>query len=274
MQSIFSHNWNFTLKKIGISSVAQQFDTFFEDAAKASVEELRKKIEVQRFELTKSYEKLAVAQDEQVFSQGENQYDTIPSDEVQEQFSEVADYEHEISLLKEKLLALMEMQVISLYKNYEIAQKELVSTAYEGINVRDLYLWDNVKAFFNSKGFNFGRIQGYDHINQLRIVNNNIKHSPEIDVEVHKLKLKCFEGLIYFTADSLEEFYKRVSKEVPKFLVTLSELIIKDLYEYDDKRLEKIAKSYTEKMDKATLRKLSLAIDKQINELPIGSVFN
>lgn len=274
MKSIFSHNWNFRLKKIGISSVAQQFDIFFEDAVKVSIEEIRKKIEVQRVELTTSYERLAVAQDEQDSSEEENQYDMIPSYEVQEHFSDVADYEHEISLLNEKLLALMEMQVISLYKNYEIAQKELVSTAYENINVRDLYLWDNVKAFFNSKEINFGRIKGYDHINQLRIVNNNIKHSSKIDVEVHKLNLKCFEDLIYFTADSLEVFYKRVSTEVPKFLVTLSDLIIKDLYEYDDKRLESIAKSYTEKMDKATLKRLSQAIDNQVSKLPKGSMFN
>ena len=98
------------------------------------------------------------------------------SQEEMDSFSDYMNLDHTISLLKERLLALMEMQVISLYKDYEIAQKELVSSAYLSVNKRDMYLWENVKAFFNSKGVIFGRITGYDYVNQLRIVNNNIKH--------------------------------------------------------------------------------------------------
>ncbi|WP_157939131.1 hypothetical protein, partial [Vibrio splendidus] len=57
---------------------------------------------------------------------------------------------------------------------------------------------------------------------------------------------------------------------VPAFLNTLSALIIKDLYEYDDQRLESIAKSYKEKMDKDTLANFSKLISKEVNALPNG----
>ncbi|MFS1932688.1 hypothetical protein [Vibrio splendidus] len=256
------------MKKIQITSVAQQFDSFFEDAAKSSVIELRLKIKQLETEYDELYDELRNVLDEKELEVTE--YDPIPSDKEQELYSDIANLEHEVSLSKEKLLALMEMQVISLYKSYEIAQKELLSTAYKDVNKKYMYSWDNVKAFFNSKGFNFGRIQGYGYINQLRVVNNNIKHSLEIDDSVKRLRLNCFNDAIYFTADSLENFYKRVNKEVPAFLNTLSALIIKDLYEYDDQRLESIAKSYKEKMDKDTLANFSKLISKEVNALPNG----
>ncbi|HBC3460651.1 TPA: hypothetical protein KDY52_004892 [Vibrio parahaemolyticus] len=262
MTNILSHSWNLQMKKMHISSAAENFESFFADAAKSSVTELQGQLAQLESEFADYSGKLSTFQEER---EGEQ-----PSQEELDHLNDYMNLDHSISLLKERLLALMEMQAISLYKDYEIAQKELVSSAYSNVNKRDMYLWENVKAFFNSKGINFGRITGYDYVNQLRIVNNNIKHSSEIDSEVKKLSLNCFANLDYFTDESLKLFYERVSPEVPKFLDMLSKVIIEDLYEYSDERLQEIAESYTEKMDGNDLIKLADAIKKKADSLPKG----
>ncbi len=270
IRRIMSHDWNIHMKKMNISSVVQQFDTFFEDAAKTSVIELKKKIKEVKRETDNTYSQLSSLQE----VEREDVNNQIPSEDEIELYSDLSNMEYELSLLEEKLLSLMEMQIISLYKNFEILQKQLISASYKESDVRDFYMWDNVKSFFNMKGFNYGRIKGYDYINQLRIVNNNIKHSSEIDSEVRDLGLPCFKDLEYYDYKSLEKFHKRVHQKVPEFLRSLSERIIKDLYEFDDERIKVIAKSYVEVMDKTTLEKLAKSIEQEAKGLPKGISFN
>ena len=85
--------------------------------------------------------------------------------------------------------------------------------------------------------------------------------------------MKCFTDLDYFTDESLQQFYERVNLEVPKFLLELSQVIIKDLYEYSDDRLSEIATSYTEKMDKNDLTKLADFIKEKAGGLSEGMLF-
>ncbi|PSW44166.1 hypothetical protein, partial [Photobacterium kishitanii] len=167
----------------------------------------------------------------------------------------LSEYEFEIKFAKDKLKSLIEMKIINLYKTYEILQKELIALAFPKQEEKNFYQWQNVRNLMDEHNIMFVQISEYPFINQLRMVNNNIKHSSIIDSNIKK-SICEFKEQNEFTYESLDAFYKRVSCKVKLFLKSFSIELLNYLYFFPDDRIESIADIYSDRMDTSEIRKL------------------
>lgn len=161
-------------------------------------------------------------------------------------------YQFEITLQE-----INEMKIINLYKNVELSLKELVFTAYPDISKhikKGLFRWDNLETFFVEKMIILKNLKGHKEINQLRNLNNNIKHSKYISPNISSIEE--FREKDILDSDSVESFYIRVKKPVLNFVKLLSEKIIEDLYVFTDQRLNEIVIDYIDRMDIDDRKKL------------------
>ncbi len=162
-------------------------------------------------------------------------------------------YSLDIEYLEDRLLALTEMNIVYVYKDFEINLKKLIKASYN-VNAKEFYKWENIINFLRSKNIKHTELTGYQEINELRIVNNSIKHSTSmIDDKVKKISE--FKELKYMGHNELISFFKRVKDFPYKFISELSSEIFKDLYEFDENRLDKIAELYALRMDKKNAEK-------------------
>ncbi|MBI2556436.1 MAG: hypothetical protein HYW13_03295, partial [Planctomycetes bacterium] len=100
-------------------------------------------------------------------------------------------------------------------------------------------------------------------INELRVVNNNIKHSNIIDEKVNKANIVEFQYKDKFDCESLSEFYDRVRNEPIKFFEYLAENIIEYLFVFDDERIDIITSQYEGRMEKDTAVKFAEVLIKK-----------
>ena len=151
--------------------------------------------------------------------------------------------------LEEELTALFEIKIIYAYKHLEINLKQLLGLAYPDEKTGKFYKWENLIQFFTLKKIEVSKIQEYKGVNQFRIVNNAIKHSGVISDQ-------SINSIIEFTAktefyyDDLEKFYLRVNKLPLKFLNSLKNKIMINLFDFSNIRIKTIAKSLRQRMTK------------------------
>lgn len=155
--------------------------------------------------------------------------------------------------MEDKLLALSEMNVVYSYKDFEISIKKLIGHFY-GIDTKQLYRWGAITDFLKSKNIKYSELKGYNEVNQLRKVNNLIKHTTkEIDEKIKSISE--FSQLNYMRHYELSDFFNRIKEFPYLFLDALSSEIYKDLYDFDNDRLRDIAELYAKRMDKETAYK-------------------
>jgi len=179
----------------------------------------------------------------------------IPTEKYEVLFRKMVNCKSKCYLSKEYLKALFEMKVVYLFKTVEIAMKSLIHTAYPKIDPRNFYKWENMLSYFNSIGIKIASFEGYKEVNDLRKVNNNIKHGEMINDEVKKIKEFANEN--QFTHQNIEIFYKHIKPKIQKFVKLLGEAIIKDLYVFDDSRIDEISKDFKSRMDDKALQQLA-----------------
>lgn len=158
--------------------------------------------------------------------------------------------------LEEELNALFEIKIIYAYKHLEINLKQLLSLAYPDEKVGRFYKWENLVQFFTTKNIEINKLSEYDGVNQLRIVNNSIKHSGNIS-DKSLNNITEFTGKTYFHSEDLENFYLRVNKLPLKFLGALKNKIMEDLFHFPSNRIKAIAKSFRQKMTKEQIARFS-----------------
>lgn len=158
--------------------------------------------------------------------------------------------------LEEELTALFEIKIIYAYKNLEINLKQLLCLAYPDEKTGKFYKWENLIQFFTSKKIEVSTIKEYKGVNQLRIVNNAIKHSNRTSDQSINSILE-FTGKTEFYYEDLERFYLRVNKLPLKFLNSLKNKIMKDLFDFPNIRIKTIAKSFRQRMTKEQVALLS-----------------
>lgn len=139
------------------------------------------------------------------------------------------------------------MKVIYAYKLFELNAKRLVKLFYPKVPVRNLFQWEVLKDFFKSKNIKFSEIDSFSELNDLRKVNNNLKHSCIVDKEILKIKEFTKEGS--YNYNELEAFYERVNKAPVKFLQSLANAIKKERFVFDDERIENIAHEFAKRME-------------------------
>lgn len=181
--------------------------------------------------------------------------DNPPSPEALKLFEEWGDRAWTIDSTEEALLALEEMRVVFLFKTVEIAIKEMVAIAFPKLNSKDLYRWESVTTHLKANGITIGEFTGYRETNALRIVNNNIKHSPELNPET-KNSIPYWNDEVEFTDCNLGAFCEHVMPRVIQFIQSLGEAIINAAYEFDDSKLEAMASEISDKLSSNQAAKL------------------
>lgn len=110
-------------------------------------------------------------------------------------------------------LALIEMKVMFLYKEIEIRLKQIISTHYSQ-NTNELSNLSMLNQCFASNRIVLEELRGYQFIDDLRRVNNDLKHSLKINASK---KIKEFKGKTKFNIESLDAFLKLASYEIESF---------------------------------------------------------
>lgn len=90
------------------------------------------------------------------------------------------DNEIEMIFLSKELYAISEMKIIYAYKHFEIHLKFLLKASYENSKENDFYKWESIVAFLKTKNIKLSEVSNYNEINELRNLNNSIKHSRSI----------------------------------------------------------------------------------------------
>ncbi|OSY87411.1 hypothetical protein WH52_11050 [Tenacibaculum holothuriorum] len=138
--------------------------------------------------------------------------------------------EAELNSLKKQLLIVSEIQIMFTYKQFESCLKNLIKTFYPAKASGNIYKWRNLLEFFKDKELDLKKLCGYNDVNELRVVNNAIKHNLEAYGRSTKLipELSKYsqEGV---TGVQLANFYRRVKFAVPIFYSLICDFVEEDV---------------------------------------------
>lgn len=155
----------------------------------------------------------------------------------------------EIYFMEQELKAISEMKILYAYKHFENKLKFLLCAAY-GASKSKMFKWEFVIEFLKEKNIDIKNINCYSEINELRNLNNCIKHSDDIKNDSRIMSIREFQKKTFIQYEDLLIFYKRIENAPSAFIYSLSDYIYKDLYVFDENRInqeaEKIALRMTE----------------------------
>lgn len=227
---------------IGISeSIRDSFDKAYEIASTAIREQIKKESE--------KSELIAEKINALTFEEG-----IQPSEEELRAFDEFGENAYSIHSNEDVLLSLSEMRIIFLFKTVEKAIKEIVEIAFPKINSRDLFRWDILVSHLRTNGVEIKKLIGYQETNRLRIVNNNIKHSLNIDTETKNIP--SFSTEEEFSYKNLESFYKSIEFPVQEFMSALGKELVKSAYELNPEKLEEITNEIFNRYDREQIKEI------------------
>lgn len=150
------------------------------------------------------------------------------------------------NFIESQLFSISEMRIIHLYKTFENKLKVLIRAAYN-MDIKMFYKWDNIDQFLKTKNIDIKKIQCYNDINDLRLINNSLKHSDNLKIDSVK-NIKEIKNSNYIKYQDLLEFYKRVENAPEIFITDLADKIFNDLYVFSDQRLDEIAEMFALRM--------------------------
>jgi hypothetical protein len=159
-----------------------------------------------------------------------------------------------IIFLEEELKALAEMKIIYAYKHFEISLKFMIKASYKNFEESQMFKWYEVDNFMKTKNIDIKKADKYNEINELREVNNAIKHSS---ISKSKISIVEFKSKDLITYKDILQFYKRIENSTFDFFISLNELIWKDLYEFDEVRLNEIVEKIEGRMEPEIAIKLA-----------------
>lgn len=168
------------------------------------------------------------------------EYEEAVEKEANEEYSDVYFYMDEIFSIQDRLLSVYEMIIVNDYKEFELVLKRLLKASLD-FDEKDFRSFDNLKHLLKGKGIKFSEVNNYNDINDLRKVNNHIKHTKinEIPDELKQiLEFRKAENLSYL---ELMQFHRRIKNLRYNFIFDLKEKIYSYLYEFDEKRINNIA---------------------------------
>lgn len=153
---------------------------------------------------------------------------------------------------EEQLIAIEEIKIIHLYRNLEVIIKKLLRAAFN-IDISSMYRWNNIESFLNGKKIDFKSITHYEEVNNLRLVNNHLKHW----VEGEKSKIEHISGLNgdKISHEDLLNFYNKTKNKPLIWFFELKDKIYDNLYVFDDDRLNNISEHFALRMDNVTAKK-------------------
>src|SRR5690606_15092870 len=81
--------------------------------------------------------------------------------------------------IESQLFSISKMRIIHLYKILENKLKFLIRAAYN-IDIKMFYKWENITQFLKTKNIDMKKINCFNDINELRLINNSLKHSDNL----------------------------------------------------------------------------------------------
>lgn len=179
----------------------------------------------------------------------------VPSKEYIDKMDDLFDLFIDANTLNEYLNSIAEMKIVFLYKTIEIKLKSAINIAYPKVSkqYQNNWTWQTFKNHFNSIEKPLSKLNGYNEVDDLRKINNSIKHSGILGNDVKKiLEFKNFDS---FESANINSFILRVKPNLEIFLKEVSVNILSDLYDFDDMRLENLSVEFANKMDSELLIK-------------------
>lgn len=159
------------------------------------------------------------------------------------------DHIQDLMYLDEEIIAICETKIIYGFKHFEISLKKLLGIAFGKNDQIKKFKWHELINFFKHKKINISKLDGYEEINQMRIVNNVLKHSNDkIDAQISTFPEFLNQESLHFL--QLIKFYDRVKNSPEVFLNSLSAELHQYLYKFSDHRIEGLAESYALRMNK------------------------
>ena len=89
------------------------------------------------------------------------------------------DHIQDLMYLEDEIIAICETKIIYGFKHFEISLKKLLGIAFGKNDQTKRLKWHELISFFKQKKIDISKLDGYEEINQMRIVNNVLKHSNE-----------------------------------------------------------------------------------------------
>jgi hypothetical protein len=157
--------------------------------------------------------------------------------------------------IEEKIKSIYEMVIVNDYKELEIALKTFVSLSLD-TKVKSARLFENIRDILDERGIKLSEIQHYNHMNDLKKINNYIKHSNKNEIPEDLKQISEFSNVEYISFRALRDFHRRVFNLREEFIYDLRDKIYSYLYEYDEARIENIATRMVKKMDNHDIDRL------------------
>jgi len=177
--------------------------------------------------------------------------------QLQQKGSKNSDQYWDIYFLEEELMAITEMKIVYAYKHFETSLKILLKSLYRDLDSSKLFRWETIAEILKVNKIDIRTVDCYGEIDQIREVNNAIKHSGILQARKLPIEFKNKTSISY---QDLLQFYSRVEYAPEKFLESLHKKINNALYFFDDHRLKTMVKEIEDTMHPDTAIKFAQLI--------------
>ena len=158
------------------------------------------------------------------------EYESIQMESDYEFKEQYQEHLIELNYINSKVLSLVnEMQIIALYKMSEIAIYDMckISDLFEPDEIRNFYRQPDLVNAFKEKVYDMREIDNYDQYNELRLINNCIKHSGQVSKQLSEVEgWNMGEPL-----QNLGAHYLRLRDPCRDFIINIRKKIIDKLNE-------------------------------------------
>jgi hypothetical protein len=159
--------------------------------------------------------------------------------------NELDDTLWQIIFIEEELKAIAEMKIIYAYKHFETCLKFMLQANYQ-INGAKYHRWENIREFLTSKNIKISEIECSREMDELREVNNAIKHSNILSSRIIPQEFVEKDSISY---QDIIKFYNRIDGCVIDFFKSLYSQIVNEKYAFTKERLNEMANEIERKME-------------------------
>lgn len=150
--------------------------------------------------------------------------------------------------IQNQIFALSEMNIIYIFKEFEINLKLLLKKVY-GNDDKELYNWDKLKDYLKSENISISKIKGYEEMRQLKELNNHLKHNNKV-ISGKIKNIKEFKGENILTEEMINKFFKRIKSSPINLINGIVNAIYSNLYEFDEEKIKQMAEDIAKRMNK------------------------
>jgi hypothetical protein len=142
--------------------------------------------------------------------------ENLSADSENEQYVDFLIDEHEVNDELKKIGDTL--LIVGLYRIIELSTKSHLARIYSETDVRRMFRWDTYKSRLRSDhNIIVGSFDGYSSVNELRVINNAIKHEGKVTSDLAR-----FSG--WTEGDeltNLDAVYDRLVNDVPGYISSL-----------------------------------------------------